>query len=225
MSRKTVIIGDSWGIGAFQFIGDPPNAIEPIPDTGIDHFLKSQNFDIVNLAEAGSSNIKQLEKLTDYLTNNSADTIIWFYTEVTRDLLVKNFPLNCYKDLINAAHVFNFDQAQSIFDQYQIPFIIVGGLVKVSDELENYNFYKHSIKCWLLDIVNFDIALPECIHSDYLVRVLSQYKIKDIDFVNSQIDKMIATEKLLENTRLFSDGIHPTADSYQELANKLYCFL
>lgn len=225
MSRKVVIIGDSWGVGSFRFVGNPPRALEPVPDTGIDHYLKHQDFDIVNLSEAGSSNIKQLEKLTDHLVDNTADTIIWFYTEVTRDLLARNFSFTTYKDLIQAAHVFNFDQAQSLYNKYQIPFIIIGGLSSVNITAQHYTFYKHTIKSWLLDIVDQNIKLPECLHSDYLIKVVSQYKVKDIDFVNSQIDQMLATEKLLENNKLFSDGIHPTADSYRELANKLNCFL
>jgi hypothetical protein len=222
MLKKIIIMGDSWGIGAYRYT--EYRTIESIPDTGLGFFLQRAGFDVKNISISADSNIHQLDQLKLTLNTESADVIIWFYTEVTRDIIIKQYPGNNFKILVDHAHNFNFDYAQTIYNFTGIPTILIGCLSPVPD-VSHYTFTKTVIKSWLDELIDSKYQLPLNLHCNNLKQILDSRIFTDLKFVNDEIDKMLFLETRLENHNSFSDGIHPSKDSYARLAERITCLL
>jgi hypothetical protein len=219
MPKNILIIGDSWGLGAFKIAN---GAMELVPNTGIESYLSSIGHTVSNISKAGGSNTEQLNILTELLENNNQfDYIIWLYTETTRDALYDPIVASTYTELVNLAHRRNFATAQQIYDKHNIPFLVIGGL-SVVPQIEN-TFALTIIPSWLSSLTN-DI-LPLNIHANYLSELLQTNSFNDIAFITSEIDTMIALETKLETHPAFSDGLHPSKESYTILAERISCLI
>jgi hypothetical protein len=223
MSKKIFIIGDSWGVGAYKYAGNPPTAIEPIENTGLDFFLKNDGFEVKNFSKSATNNLQQLESLS--ITEESADLIIWFHTEVTRDLLYKTGEGSTYSELSAYAIKRNFDLAEKIYADKNIPFIVIGCLSPVSDIINNYSFVKTVITSWLDDLTEHKYKLPISLHTNNFKDFVEKYNPSDYQFMTSEMDKMIYLETKLETHRAFSQGVHPSKDSFYKLAERVSCLL
>lgn len=216
--NKVLIMGDSWGIGEFKY-SPCKTTIESVSNTGLNYFLEKLGYRVDNISVAGGSNIEQFDLLTP-----GYDLIIWFHTEINRDLL-KNSSTNysntlSYIESYNLAAEHNYKIAQEFYNNYKIPFIVIGCLSPLHESIEKYNFYIHIEKNWITNETGIITALN--MHSDYMLKVLEKYNFKDCASITKEIDNMLYVESILEKHPSFSDGIHPTAKMYKDLATKLH---
>ena len=214
--KKILIIGDSWGVGADRYI---PKSIEAIPATGPDFFLEQKGYTVVNRAEAGASNLTQLESIESI----DADYVIWFHTETNRDLLSRKLAGNNFRQLTEQAAENNYKLAQALYDKFKVPFIVIGCLSPLHKSIEKYSFYKYKIDSWLQELSGFEPPLN--IHSDNMDKVMTEYPPSDKTFVIDEIDGMLSVESALETHPAFSQGVHPSKDSYQQLVDRLHLFI
>lgn len=212
MNKKILIIGDSWGIGAYKYV-DLPKGIEPVADTGLDYWLAQLGYDVTTVAVSGGDNLNQFDKIA------SADYIIWMQTETNRDLLSAKIEGTTFIELSAKAAENNYKLAQ----QVGIPFIIVGCLSPLHESIKKYNFYTHRIDSWIAELTGYDVPLN--IHSNNMKDVIEMYKPTDIKFLTDEIDKMLKIETALEAHPAFSDGVHPSTHSYRELAGRLHLMI
>jgi hypothetical protein len=209
MKKRILIIGDSWGIGAYR-PADHFMEMEPIPDTGLDFYLRKYGYDVKVVAEPGGDNLSLFDRIED------ADHIIWMHTETNRDLISKKIEGNNFTKLTAIAAENNYKLAQSI----KIPFIVIGCLSPLHESINKYSFYSHRIDSWLHNLTRYNVALN--VHADYMQKVIDLYSPVDKDFLITEIDKMLEIEKALETHPAFSYGVHPNANSFRILADRCH---
>lgn len=212
MNKNILIIGDSWGLGAYEYV-DSPKGIKPIPNTGLDFWLTQLGHTATSIAVSGGDNLNQFDKITD------ADYIVWMQTETNRDLLSARIEGTNFAELSAIAAENNYKLAQRI----GIPFIVVGCLSPVHKSIKKYNFYTHYIDSWLSELSGYDVPLN--LHSTYMKEVIEMYKPTDKEFLIKEIDTMLEIEHALEVHPAFSNGVHPNAQSYKELAGRLHLMI
>jgi len=177
---KIICVGDSWGCGEWtkDFFDDnptnAPNLIwQPqlqkyalssiIPDTSCSYYLTQMGHEVDNYSIGGDSNLNQLEILEDKLSENSNyDYIIWFFTEPVRDFLIGNLPqfdsklLDSklgYDSLVEDWFKVIYGRAQSIYEKYNIKFIVIGGCEKLHDCINNYDFVEFKLDDWTNEMI------------------------------------------------------------------------
>jgi len=212
MNKKILIIGDSWGIGAYKYV-DLPKGIESVPDTGLVYWLIQLGYDVSTIAVSGGDNLNQFDKITN------ADYIVWMQTETNRDLLSAKIEGTTFTELSAKAAENNYKLAQ----QVGIPFIVIGCLSPLHESIKKYNFYIHRIDSWIAELTGYETTLN--IHGDHMRQVIEMYKPTDIEFLTEEIDKMLKIETALEVHPAFSDGVHPSSHSYRELAGRLHLMI
>jgi lysophospholipase L1-like esterase len=184
-----------------------------MPDTGLDYWLTQLGHNVTTVAVSGGNNLNQFDKITD------ADYIIWMQTETNRDLLSAKIEGTTFTELSAQAAENNYKLAQ----QVDIPFIVVGCLSPLHESIKKYTFYTHRIDSWLAELTGYEPTLN--IHSDYMRQVIEMYRPTDKKFLIGEIDRMLAIETALETHPAFSDGVHPSAQSYKELAGRLHLMI
>lgn len=210
--KRILVIGDSWGIGAYKYV-DLPKGIESIPNTGLDYWLSNLGYTVKTIAVSGGNNLNQFDKIED------ADYIVWMHTETNRDLLQTKLTGKTFQELTDEAAENNYKLAQ----QVGIPFIVVGCLSPLHPSIKKYNFYTNLIESWITELTG--LAVPLNIHSDYMLKVIEMYNPTDEKFLTEEIDKMLAIESKLEVHPAFSEGVHPSAESFKQLADRIHFFI
>jgi len=214
MSR-ILIIGDSWGVGSFRYT-PCGTKIEHVAGTGPDTVLQALGHTVKNISITGGSNIEQLN-----LLEPNYDIILWFQTEINRDILKSDFiNTNTYEQVYNITAANNYSLAQEFYNKHNIPFIVIGCLSPIHDSILKFNFYTHIEKCWITSETEIETALN--MHSDYMHKVLNNYKFEDKAFIIKEIDKMLEVERILENHNMFSNGVHPSQVMYEKLLSRLH---
>lgn len=265
MTKKILIIGDSWGTGAWKY-GDKntkvledtiliPNVegfdrfVYHIPNTGLDYCLRQLGYDVTNVSIPGCGNFLQLTLIDEAVKNNGPfDYIVWFHTEINRDILhiivrdrqfihlippdlldaaiakgtywYADFDSTTYEGMLDYVQNQNYKFAKDIYYRHKIPFIVLGCLSPITDHVENYPFIHTLYKSWITELTG--ISVPRNMHTEYLVKILDKFgRPRDSDFVLSEINKMTETNAYLEQHKAFSEGVHPGTESLKTLANSL----
>lgn len=227
MNKKFLICGDSWGVGAYQYIGNPPTGITPVANSGLDYFLTQHGCEVTNIAKGADSNFLQLVALDIKLKENSNyDAIVWIQTETNRDLIdsseqYPNFDIDNFKKSMSYVKETNYQFIQSIYDKFKIPFIVVGGLSAIDDSISKYTFAKVIIPSWLNDITEGKFVLAENMHQDIILKVLTAFPPSNKKFIVEELDRMKAVEDSLETHPNFSNGVHPNAQQFEKLAVRI----
>lgn len=227
MNKKFLICGDSWGVGAYQYVGNPPTGITPIANSGLDYFLTQHNCEVTNIAKGADSNFLQLVALDSKLEENSNyDFIVWIQTETNRDLVdsseqYPHFDINNFKKSMSYVKDTNYQYIQSIYNKFQIPFIVVGGLSAIDDSISKYTFAKVIISSWLTDITEGKYKLAENMHQDIILKVLTLFPPSNKEFIIEELDRMRVVEDSLETHPNFSNGVHPNAQQFEKLAVRI----
>jgi hypothetical protein len=227
MVKRFLICGDSWGVGAYKYIGDPPTGITPIPNTGLDYFLTQQGHQITNISKGADSNFLQLVALNSKLKESpNYDYIIWVQTEINRDLIdskiqYPNFDINNFKESMSYVKDINYQYVQTIYNEFKIPFIVIGGLSSIDSNIYNYSFAQLVIPSWLNDITDGQYDLAENMHQDIILKVLTEFPPSNKKFMIQELDKMKAIESALETHPNFSNGVHPNAEQFKKLAVRI----
>lgn len=227
---KFCVIGDSWA-GCCEYNQDI-----------VDDILKDSGHEIINLARSGSSNHGQLQNLQhEFLDKKTADYIIWFHSEPARDYTCfvsleysfDNLPSPYFaniakKNLIDDLHYLNtqnYQLAQDLYNQYQIPFVVIGGAAPLSPSIENFNFYKFKIDAWNKEISEFQ-DLPWNCYTHHLIRMLDHNTNYKSQQAYDELEKTNQLEIFMRrNKKKYPDTAHPNLEYYEPLMNKILTFL
>lgn len=237
MKSSFLIIGDSWGVGEWE---RPNRVFSPIPNTGIDYYLRSLGHTVTNISAGKAGNFSQLRHGHRTLKNESNyDYIIWFHTEPIRDIeevIVNNppegqkyypeFSMENFNDSIRYINQENYRYAQNISNEYNIPFIVIGGQGSVDSIIQEFTFAQHVIPSWLQELLNLDFTPSTTLLFSWqrFKYVLTHYEIKERYFIleNEQaLDQANIIMDLCTASDLFPDNIHPSRKCFEQLAHRI----
>jgi len=235
MSLKLCVIGDSWGTNnpdywSYGFV---------------DKSLKQKGHEVFNISHAGASNFGQLLVL-DYqvLQQNKTnfDYIIWFHSEPARDftefisldygeeiddsLGQTHFPELTFQDFFKDLEYINnqnYEYAQKLYNQYHIPFLVIGGAGKLNDSIKNFDFVHGQIPCWFQEILELydNLSIPKnCYH--HHVSLMCQGRSYNRQEVLQEIELLDKLEDIMKNNQIiFPDSLHPAENLYTPMFDLL----
>jgi hypothetical protein len=237
LTKRFFILGDSWGCGEWTL---DSGQFESVPDTGIDYHLAQLGHTVTNISAGSAGNFGQLRRAYWTLKEKSDyDYIIWFHTESMRDIeefLIKEpieakiqFPkfkmsLN-FNSVLRYINQQNYQYAQNLYDEYQIPFIVVNGQSPLDTIIDNYSFVKHTIP-WLVELLNLNFDPPPNTFFGWekIQRILEHYSVNEKQFITNNIvdlDKSKIIVDLAKKSKNFPDDGHPSSDCFKQLANRV----
>lgn len=238
---KFFILGDSWGVGEWT---QKNGIFEPIPDTGLDYYLSQLGHTVTNISAGSVGNFGQLRHTYWTLKENSNyDYIIWFHTESMRDIeqiiindpaegqkYFPNFDINNFEAGLDYLDFENYKYAQTIKNEYSIPFIVIGGQCPVNGVINQFSFARYSITSWLADLLELDFIPPKntFFSWDKILRILDYYNIDEKDFIMdniNQLDQAKIIQDLANKSSRFPDNAHPSRDCFKQLAERLDAML
>lgn len=234
---KFFIMGDSWGVGEWELEN---GKFKSIPDTGTDYHLQQLGHQVTNISAGSAGNFGQLRHAYWTLKNNSDyDYIIWFYTETMRDIqeIVINDPEEAkiqfpkFKMLLNLEDTIsymdrqNYQYAQSMYNEYQIPFIIIEGQSRLPQIINEFSFVAHVIP-WLKELLNLDFLPPSNTFFSWqkIQRILTHFNIDEKKFIIENLDELDKSKIIIElakASKLFPDDAHPGSLCHKQLANRI----
>ena len=234
---KFFVLGDSWGVGEWTKKG---GILELIPNTGLDYYLTQLGHTVTNISAGSAGNFGQLRHAYWTLKDNSDfDYIIWFHTESMRDIEeiliadpeegIRYFPkfdISNFESGLDYLDFENYKYAQTIADEYNIPFIIIGGQCPVNSAINQFSFATHKIDSWLAELLELEFIPPKntFFSWDKIKRILNHYNIDEQKFIIDNIDHLdraTAIQKLAVKSPLFPDNGHPSRECFEQLANKI----
>ena len=245
---KFIIIGDSWGRGEWVYENDTPpynqgKRIYVVPKTSIGSVLESYGHTCITLAKASTkgSNYNQLlrlqEEIADELrfSTEPVDGIIWFHTETIRDIIwtivpnkehaktqYPNFDISNFKNAMEYINTRNYEFAQQLYNEYKIPFYVIGCLSPLSQTIHNFNFHKLAITSWISEITGYSVdTLPLNMHEDFFLEMLDILNVANKKEINEEMKLMNKIETELDSNGMFSAGIHPKYHHIQDLATRI----
>jgi len=233
---KFLIIGDSWGVGEWRLTNDTRGCVS-IPNTGLDFYLKKFGHTVNNLSYGGEGNFGQLRYACHKLMteNSDYDYIIWFHTEPVRDIV--QFVLNqveagqqqypniqgkSFVDAMQYVNLCNYQYAQrEIFERFDIPFIVIGGVGKLDHTIDNFAFAQIKIYSWLKELLALDSVPHNFLKYDGVDAVYDYLKPNGIEQVLTEIERGEALQDLTKDHVNFPDGMHPRRTEFEKLANRI----
>lgn len=225
------IIGDSYGLGEFD-----KHERKPIPDTGLDHYLRNLGYDVTNYSKSGASCFGQLRNFR-WTQKEKYDYTIWFHTDPYRDILEiilsdpeegkKIYPDFYQNKSFNSAmeyiHRVNYQYAEKeIFNKTKTPFICIGGCGKIPEYITDYNFAKHVIHSWIEELVPGLDAPDNFFTSQGVYRVVKLFEKSDKEGVANALDRGFAMQDLCKQSKKFPDNIHVCREEYRDLASRIH---
>ena len=234
---KFFILGDSWGVGEWSL---ETGKFEPVPNTGLDYHLTQLGHTVTNISAGSAGNFGQLRHAYWTLKENADyDYIIWFHTESMRDIeefLIHDpaeaniqFPefkmsLN-FNSTLNYINQQNYQYAQAMYKEYQIPFIVVSGQSPIDTIHRTYSFVKHVIP-WLKELLNLNFTPPVNTFFSWqkIQRILMHYKIDEKQFIINNLNDLDQAKiivDLAKTSPLFPDNVHPSSECFKQLAERI----
>jgi len=232
---KFLIAGDSWGCGEFS-----PESIEKkttiISHDGLSQYLKEANHYVINQSCTGDNNLRQLRLINDTLKKEKFDHIIWIQTEPLRNIYQYSpFPddqdlwnydittynkndYNAYDNILEDWFNLTYSAAQKIYDTFNIPFYIIGGLSPVHPIIRNYTFYNNIIESWNNIIMDVKQPYNTWFHTRKIIEDYEKY-LNDKRMVN-EIETCIAWETAQESHKNFI-AVHPNRDAHKKLTDMI----
>jgi hypothetical protein len=230
---KFCIIGDSWG-GNYA----------PIQGC-LDTALTTAGIDFLNVSHGGASNFGQL-RLLDYQVLKSKQIdfnfILWLHTEPVRDYTEfvsldygndnaagkTQFPnltnIEFYKDLEYIENQ-NFKYAQQLYNEYKIPFLVIGGAGPVSKSIEQYNFAHWVLPNWHQQFSKFTGIMPVNCYDHHVVKMADhgRYSKSEVLEELTNIEKLhlFNSNILSHEPGIFVDSGHPHTQMYLPLVNQI----
>jgi hypothetical protein len=235
---KFLIIGDSYGRGEYQSLNPYiPTQCTFVPDTGLDYYLRQFGHSVTNWAVDADCNFGQLRHAYWTLKENSDfDYIVWFHTDPIRDVVehVLHDPIDGPIQFPEFLQIDNFELAMQyinrqnyiyaqnmIYQEFQIPFIVIAGIGRLDDSIDQFEFAHYKIYCWAQEILNLDYPVSRHI----LKWWASNTVFENFDYDKQQLLVMFEEadqyQKLLDESDLFPDNFHVCRDEYKKLAHRL----
>jgi hypothetical protein len=234
---KFFILGDSWGVGEWT---KKSRRFEPIPNTGLDYHFTELGHTVTNISAGSASNFGQLRHAYWTLKENSDyDYIIWFHTESMRDIeeilindpdegqrYFPDFDISNFESGMDYLDFQNYKYAQTIADEYNIPFIVIGGQGPVNPLINQFSFAQHVIHSWLAELLELNFIPPKntFFSWDKIARILDHYGVDEKEFIVNnigQLDKAKIIEDLASASPLFPDNAHPSSECFRQLAQRI----
>ena len=225
---KFCVIGDSWA-------GNKTKNVQAVISKG----FANANHTVDNLADGGASNQGQLRYLEfQYLERNSADYIIWFYTEPVRNF-TEFVTLDYGNDTTVASQLYpdltytqfnkdfsyiatqDFAHAQRLYDCYKIPFVVIGAAGVVDPIISKYTFSRWTLHSWNQEIIQFDNMPINC-YTHHLVKLLNkftEYNKEEALYEMTLLEKL--ETEMLTNRKKYPDGRHLSMDYYPLLIERI----
>lgn len=217
-----VILGDSWGV---------PNTYSPLmpdPRTHTEYLLKDLGYNVHNCAQNSGSNLYSINRAINYAKNNQVDWILWFHTDLPRDLGPLIEPTTIDNLIEGLAHQV-YSRARDLKSLTNAKFAVVGGCSPVHPLLYSYLTPDFLVDDWTEDICQ--VTLPKIyiishkVHSNpqlnLPLRSIVPYLIDDreslINLYNQILKRFLATKK----SEHFPDDLHPGAGPHADLVNTL----
>ena len=237
--KKLLLIGDS------NIVGEWANNINDIAgnygvsDFTIDHVLHNHGYAVCNAGVGGSSNINNINLLKQLLglteTNSGVprflypDYIVWMLTEPLRELYQdkifkdfkdKNNNYSTLEELNIALLEHSFFLMNEIYEQRNIPVIIIEGLTSTYDLEKKYPFKNIIIKDWFQR--NFDYKIPLCC-TFQVMEYLTTHATKDLKELNIDSKKIFDLYEnhfnhMASNKEMFPDSTHYSKKYLEQLA-------
>jgi hypothetical protein len=238
---KFFILGDSWGVGEWT---KKSGVFESIPNTGLDYHLSQLGHTVTNISAGSAGNFGQLRHAYWTLREKSDyDYIIWFHTESMRDIeeiLIKDpeegiryfskFDISNFESGLDYLDFENYKYAQTITDEYNIPFIVIGAQCPVNPVINQFSFAQHTIHSWLAELLELEFIPPKntFFSWDKIKRILNHYNIDEKKFIIDNIDHLdraTAIQKLAVKSPLFPDNGHPSSECFRQLAQRILAMI
>jgi hypothetical protein len=249
---KFLIVGDSWGCGEwskkFLISEESPgsgwtSSMETdmwhfsyvIPHTHIGIYLEELDHSYTNLCIGGDSNINQLHILAKHLRTDAAyDMIIWFHTEPMRDWRHNNYKLSDsfykerlphpdgYDSVVDTWYSITYGIAEDIYEEYKIPFTVIGGMSPLHERIHEHSFVQHYIRDW----ANEHIMDRYCEHPHNAAQFrhfVEAYM--DIMHPDRALSEAEASNKWLQTCYMdpsFPDWGHPDRQCHKNLAEWIH---
>jgi hypothetical protein len=231
---KILLMGDSWGQGEYR------NAT-PIPYTGPERYLKELGHRVNNVSAGSACNFGQLRNTYWTLRENSDyDCIVWFHTEGVRDIqqIIMRDPVDApqqypeftmHYNLAKSLHYINeqnYAYAQRCFNEFNIPFIVIGGQGPVDPIINRYSFAQHIIPSWMQQLLGADFVAPVSCFNNWpqVEDVIEHFDLDYRQFVienMEDLDLIEQTYQLVDQSALFPDNIHPSRECFKQLAQTI----
>lgn len=234
---KFFILGDSWGVGEWAKIR---GAFESLPNTGLDCYLVQLGHTVTNISSGSAGNFGQLRHAYWTLKEKSDyDYIIWFHTESMRDIeeilitdpgeaqrYFPDFDISNFESGLDYLDFENYKYAQTIADEYNIPFIVIGGQCPVNPVISQFSFAQYIIHSWLTELLDLSFTPPKntFLSWDKIKRILDYYSVDEKKFIidnMNQLDRAKVIQDLALKSPLFPDNVHPSRECFKQLANRL----
>lgn len=234
---KFFILGDSWGVGEWTKVS---GNFEIVLNTGLDYHLTQLGHTVTNISAGSAGNFGQLRH-TYWTLKEKADYdyIIWFHTESMRDIeeiLIKdpeeglkyfpNFDIKNFESALDYLDFENYKYAQTITDEYNIPFIVIGGQCPVNSVINQFSFAQHTIQSWLAELLdlNFDPPKNTFFSWNKIKRILDHYGIDEKEFIINNIEQLDCAkviQDLVVDSTNFPDNAHPSDKCFKQLAQRI----
>jgi hypothetical protein len=234
---KFFILGDSWGVGEWT---KKSGRFESIPNTGLDYHFTELGHTVTNISAGSAGNFGQLRHAYWSLKENSNyDYIIWFHTESMRDIeeilindpdegqrYFPDFDISNFEIGLDYLDFQNYKYAQTIADEYDIPFIVIGGQCPVNPVINQFSFAQHIIHSWLAELLELNFIPPKntFFSWDKIKRILDHYGVDEKEFIANNIkhlDKAKIIEELASASPLFPDNAHPSRECCRQLSQRI----
>jgi hypothetical protein len=238
---KFFILGDSWGVGEWI---KKNGVFESVPNTGLDYYLSQLGHTVTNISAGSAGNFGQLRHAYWTLKEKSDyDYIIWFHTESMRDIeeiLIKDpaegqryfpdFDISNFESGLDYIDFENYKYAQTIADEYNIPFIVIGGQYQVNPVIDQFSFAQHVIPSWLAELLELKFTPPKkyLLPWDKIKRILDHYNVDEKKFIVENIDQLDRGKEILKlfyKSPLFPDNGHPSSECFRQLAQRILAMI
>lgn len=235
---KFFILGDSWGVG--EYTRSTPGNLESVPDTGLDYYLRKMGHTVKNISAGSAGNFGQLRHAYWTLKEHSDyDYIIWFHTESMRDIqeiliddphegqrYFPDFDIDHWESALDYLDTENYRYAQMIYDEFAIPFIVIGGQCPVNQSICQFSFAKVVVTSWLQQLLKLESLPPKNTFFSWekIQKILLHYNYDEKKFIVQNFESLERSQEIIELARIsqeFPDGCHPSRQCFAGLADQI----
>ena len=116
----------------------------------------------------------------------------------------------------------NYQFAQDvIYQEFQIPFIVIGGVGRVEDSIDQFEFARYKIYSWTEELLNLEYRPPRNqMRWHRWHEVFSTFSYDRAQAL-AELDAVNNVQQLLNNSPLFPDNNHVIRTEYEKLAHRL----
>lgn len=213
--QSILIVGDSWGLGEWDF-----NPYE-VRHTGLQHYLEEAGHTVLNKSVAGSSNKAVVSNL---LKSNlqDFDYIFWIQSDPLRDLR----PYQQFHKLTNIELMIKqskilLDSTYSLLNSIGKPIHCLGGCAKLDLDLLKLhnNLIPFMPSIW--EFIYSDEIHPLLCFSDWIDKIPKDFEdFEKLVRIKQYIDSWTTNPKFREY--FYPDGFHPNRKAHQKIFDHIH---